>query len=296
VRYRSSFERWDEQSWVRAKPRRGAPFDPGLSYFSPDQCVLLGHPEVARAPVREEILVHALYLYLEFTVRLETGPVNEVCAALRSPGFLSWLPSRMKEDALRIYTDEAGHAEMTDALRSAVRAATGVRPVRHEPWFLRELVRLGADRRPMVKLFSVIVSETLITDTLTRLPRDERVQRAVREVAADHAADEVRHHAYFRQLFEYLWPRLPDSERHVLGLLLPEIISAFLTPDVPALTGVLARYPEHFAEPARVVAEAAAGQPAARSARPTLAMLRQAGVLDPPDVAAAFRRHGLLEE
>jgi hypothetical protein len=300
VTYRSSFERWDELSWVRAKPRRSSPFARELLYFSPDQCPVLGHPEVARAPVGEEILIHALYLYLEFTVRLETGPVNEICAALRSPAFLSWLPPRMKEDALRIYADEAGHAEMTGALLSAVRAETSVEPVPHKPWFLRELARLRGDRRPMVKLFFVIVSETLITGTLTELPRDQRVQRAVREVVSDHAADEARHHAFFRQLFDLLWPRLPAAERHEISLLLPEIVLAFLTPDVPAWTAVLGRYPKYFPEPGRIAAETAARftghSTGARTARATLGMLRQAGVLDPPDVALAFGRAGLLEE
>jgi hypothetical protein len=303
--YRSRFAEWDQQAWVRSKPHRSAPFSDRLQFFSPDLCPLLRHPQVRAAPASTQraILVHALYLHLEFTVRLETGPVNEVCLLLRSPDFLPWLPAGMRDDALRIYTDEAGHAEMSHALMARVHAASGVEPVRHEPRFLVELARISAAQPPtlrrLVTLFFVIVSETLITATLTGLPRDERVQPAVRELAADHAADEGRHHAYFRQLFEYLWPRLPAPLRRQVGMLLPEIVEAFLWPDEPVLTAVLAAVDGGFEAPARIVAELVADDrvraDVRAGAQPTLRMLIQHGVLDDPPVRAAFERRRLVD-
>ncbi|HEY2671028.1 MAG TPA: hypothetical protein VGJ07_11720, partial [Rugosimonospora sp.] len=115
---------------MRAKPRRNSPFRPGLDFFSADLCVPLRHPQVRAAGlrVRRDLLVHCLYQYLEFTVQLETGPVNEACLLLRSPAFLPSLPTGMKNDALRIYTDEAGHAEMSHTLQAAVQEETGVPP------------------------------------------------------------------------------------------------------------------------------------------------------------------------
>lgn len=300
--YRSGFTRWDEEAWVRCKPRRDAVFDDGLHYFSPELCPLLRHSEVAAAPteVREGILVHALYLHLEFTVRLETGPVNEVCVMLRSPDFLPWMSRRMKNDALKIYADEGGHAEMTNSLMAAVRDRTGIRPLAHQPAFLRELdllcAAVPAERRNLVRLLFVIVSETLITRVLTKLPHDESVQRAVRDVAQDHADDERGHHAYFRQLFAYLWPRLsPDVQRET-GVLLPRMVRAFLEPDGPALTRVLRTYPDHFGEPERVVAEALQDDRTAmiHDARSFLGMLRASRALDVPQIHAAFRESDLL--
>jgi hypothetical protein len=300
--YQSGFDDWDRRAWVRAKPHRDAPFVPELLYFSPELSVLLRHEEVQAAPeaVRRTLLVHCLYDYLEFTVRLEVGPVNEVCLLLRSPTFLPWLPAGMKDDALRIYTEEAGHAEMSHALMSAVRATTGVAPIAGEPRFLRELDRLYAAEspafRPLVKLFFVVVSETLITGTLTRLPHDRRVQHAVRDLARDHAADEGRHHAYFRQLFEYLWPRLPLPLRRKVGVLLPEMILAFLAPDVPSLADRLAATAA-FDDPHRIAVEAVAcartREEIALGARPTLRMLASERVFDDPVIVDAFRTNNL---
>ncbi|MFD8811085.1 diiron oxygenase [Streptomyces sp. NPDC059627] len=290
--HRSRFEHWDAAAWVRSKPRRTDAFVPGVHYFSPDLCPALRHPAVPSYS-RERLLIHHLYLYLEFTVRLETGPVNEVCLLLRSPDFLPWLDSRMKDDALRIYTDEAGHAEMSHTLLASVRDRTGVRPVPHEPHFLRELAALcsGTGLDPsLVKLFFVIVSETLITASLNRLPGDSRVQEQVRGLAIDHAADEGRHYAYFRELFEHLWPRLDPLVRQRIGVLLPRMMSAFLGTDEPALTAVLADC--DVADPASVAAEVACARETLDSiregARPTLRMFRRVGMFDDAVIADAF--------
>jgi hypothetical protein len=299
--YRSSFREWDSQAWVRSKPHPAPGFRPGLHYFSPALCPVLAHPAVAAAPrrIREDLLVHALYLHLEFTVRLETGPVNEVCLLLRQPallpGLLPGLPAEMRDDALRIYTDEAGHSEMSQTLMTAVRRATRVSPVIHQPRFLTELADIcaGAADVPtqLIKLLFVIVSETLITSTLSDLPDDESVQPPVRDHALDHATDERRHHAYFRQLFDFVWPQLPAATRHRIGPLLPRMIMSFLGTDTDAWTAVFASLPESFPDPARLAAEAAT-DPLARwvseGARPTLRMLQAAGVLADPAVRAAF--------
>ncbi|MFJ7212998.1 diiron oxygenase [Amycolatopsis sp. NPDC098790] len=302
--YRSRFTEWDRRSWVRSKPHRDAPFTARGQYFSADLCPLSACPRVQAAPagVRAAILVHSLYLHLEFTVQLEMGPVNEICALLHSPGFLPWLPAAMKDDVLRIYTDEAGHAEMSNTLKSAVMAETGVVPIEHRPRFLTELAALYSAElpayRPLVKLFFAIVSETLITGTLTKLPKDPSVQPAVRELAQDHAADEGKHHAFFRQLFELLWPRMPLPLRRKIGGLLPRVIHAFLWPDEPALTSVLRSMPGEFDDPARIVAEMSASartrDAVLHNATPTLRMLRSNGVFADPVVSRAFVDAGLI--
>ncbi|MFI9387618.1 diiron oxygenase [Kutzneria sp. NPDC052558] len=302
--YRSGFARWDERSWVRAKPRRGAEFEPGKHFFSPDLCVPLAHPRVLAAPrgVREALLVHNLYIYLEFTVRLEMGPVNETCALLHSPAFLPWLPPGMKADALRIYTDEAGHAEMSNTLLAAVHEATGIAPIAHEPAFLGDLRRLYAAEppvyRPLLKMFFTVVSETLITGSLTKLPKDPSVQRAVREVAQDHATDEGLHHAYFRRLFDLLWPRLPIPLRRKIGVLLPVITNAFLRPDEAALRAALhdVRFPDADRVAAESVALPAVRAAVADNAAPTIRMLCRGGVFEDPVVREAFRAAGLPTE
>jgi hypothetical protein len=208
----------------------------------------------------------------------------------------------MKDDALRIYTDEAGHAEMSHSLMAAVMDATGTRPIEQDPQFLGQLRRLYTDNigdlQPFIKLFFVVVSETLITGTLTRLPQDETVQLAVRELARDHAADEGRHHAYFKQLFEYVWPRMPAPLRRKFGMMLPAIMHAFLSPDEAALRQILEQFPRTFPTPSHVIDEIKSMESTrkgiALGAQPTIRILRQNGVLNDSSVLSALNEYQLI--
>jgi hypothetical protein len=296
--YESQFVKWDELAYIRKKPPRATPFDRNLYFYSEGLATLFAHPKVAKSPeqIRRKLLVLHLYNYLEFTVRLELGPVNEISKLLCLEEFLPWLPSQMRDDAFKIYVDEGAHAEMCHRLMMAVQESTKVERLRLTPAFLKILDDLVSceepEYRPLIKLFFVIISETLITGSLVKLPKDESVQRAVRDLANDHATDEGRHHAYFRKVFEYVWPRLPREMRRKIGILLPDMILAFLQPDKSALTRMLESFPEEFSKPARIVKEVvdykSTHEGIVASASPTLKMLRENHVFDDPAIDNAF--------
>jgi hypothetical protein len=297
--YSSRFGAWDTKAWVRSKPHHVAPFEPSLWFFSVDVSPLFLDPRVRDAPedIRRALMVLTLYDWLEFTEWLEVGPVNAVCDRLRQAHFLPWLSPEMKADALRVYTDEAGHAEMSHALARAVEEYTGIRSARLRPTFLDSFDALVIDKEPtlaaLVELFLAITSETLITGTLNKLPNDATVQQAVRDIAKDHANDEGRHHAYFRAVCIAVWPLLPAEVQRRIGVLLPEMILAFLAPSPPNISRLLARV-EYFDGAEREIAEHVCGhEHVARTVRescsPTLRTFREAGVFEHAVVVDAFR-------
>lgn len=246
--YASAFRNWDSRASVRSKPRRliAETEPPHHVYFPPELVPVSQHPLVQElgAETVERVLIQNLHTYLEFTAELEQGAVNPVAAMIsrRRSGFD--LPETMIEDAYKIYTDEAWHAQFSDDLQRQVAVKTGVGPsVFEEPSFFRKLKGfqhdLGADERRLVMVFFTIVSETLISAILSGIPSDRRVVMAVRELVADHARDEGQHHAYFSRLLEYTWPRLNRAHRELIGPLLGEMILAFLEPDFVAIAGNL---------------------------------------------------------
>jgi hypothetical protein len=202
--YRSKFAGWEERCSVRAKPRRALadPASPAL-YFPPEAVPFLEHDLVAaledrRPPeagsVRDEILMQRLHVYLDFTAELEQQAVNPICATIsrRRSGFD--FPTGMVEDAYKIYTDEAWHAQFSDDMQRQIAARSGVAPVLPPlPAFIRRLraatASLPEDAGGLGPLFFAIVSETLISAILTDIPRDERLNKGVRELVADHAGD-----------------------------------------------------------------------------------------------------------
>lgn len=290
-RYTSQFDNWDEQSWTRYKPRRNQPFEPDKYFFSKQLSPLLQHPVVSQSSdeVVRKLLVYDLFRYLDFTKSLEMGPVNQVCGWLAGPNFLPWLPQQMKDDALRIYVDEAGHAEMSNTLIRDVVNYTRLRPLNIPLRFLDALHQIKtawpSQYSVALQLMSVIVSETLITGSLRVLPKDIMVQQRVRLIASDHASDEGRHHSYFKQLFSIIWQRIPFFFRVIIVKALPDMIRAFLAPDAVGLKAALDVTNYDFGIPNDAIIDELMqmevfGRWMAHSAQPIMKMLESHGVFE----------------
>lgn len=304
--YSSAFRNWDSRASVRTKPRRRiAESEPsGHVYFPPELVPAAQHALVRGlgAETVDRVLIQQLHTYLEFTSELEHGAVNPVASMIgrRRSGFD--LPETMIEDAHKIYTDEAWHAQFSDDLQRQVAVRTGVGPsVFEEPNFFRKLKgfqqNLGADEQRLVMIFFTIISETLISAILSGIPSDPRVVTAVRELVADHARDEGVHHAYFSRLLEFTWPRLNKAQRELIGPLLPEMILAFLEPDFVAIAGNLRACGLTAEQIDQVMTECyppATIRAGIRSAsKVTIRHFERVGVVDDPRTAEALEASGL---
>ena len=303
MEYRSAFRSWDTRAWVRAKPHQPTDFGDGRAFFTPEVVPLLALPEAAvlSRDAVDDLCARHLQWHLAMTVELELGPVNDAVLVIRADGTF---PKELRHDALRLYADEAGHAEMSAAMADAVERATGIAaPTTTAPFVrrARELVAAApGETRDAVRLVAAFVSETLISTTLTRVPYDDRVQLGVRRLVADHADDERRHAVLFRDVFARVWPALDPDVRHAVAVLVPELVHAFLAPDADELAAAAATHPEVFGDPvraARAAVDLATTTGAyAGAAEPTLRVLHEHGVFDDPDVAAAFVRRGLFPD
>lgn len=301
-RYRNPFNEWEQSSWIRSKPVRVAEMD-GLP-FPLDLVPLSQHPSIKGDPALQiKILAYRLLAHLQFTTVLELEHVNPVCSALaRGQGPVT-LDADQRNDALRIYCDEGGHALFVELLSREVEAAHGVqRAVLGRPEFDRTFDRLvgqyaGDLPASLLRLFFVCVSETLVTKILRDIPRDPRVSGLVRSVIGDHAADEGVHSIYFHWYFAHLWSSLSPRDKEIIGRILPELVWTFLSPDRVCEANVLRElgFSEHDAE--RILRETY--QPGLieanvlQAAQPTLRMFQRAGVLDIPEVATIFARQDL---
>lgn len=333
--YQSKSVRWYDNSIVRTTPRRvldSAEFggqvssggsgrgggdgvslawpefsDPefgGKPFFSPELIPFTQHPVVrGRGPATiKAALVQHLYNYLRFTKNLEQRVVNVVTLRLADGEAAVELSDDMRAYADAIYTDEAFHAQFCSDFDRQIQAATGIAPAfKGRPRFLARLAeireRLPADIRPLADVSFAVVSETLISGTLTKVPKDDRVVTAVRQIMADHAHDEGQHHAYFAVLFELLWPRLTRRERETIGPLLPQFIRVFLDPDYEAIQAILDYCGLAPREAATVLEESypeasiAAG--AKEAATATLNLFKRNGVMDEAAASDAFAACGL---
>ncbi len=306
AQYRSRFALWDARASVRVKPpRQLTPAEPGRLYFPPELMPVVAHPLVRSRPyeVTERVLTQRLHQYLYFTTELEQVAVMPVTMDISRGRSGLDLPAAMREDAFKITTDEAWHAQFSDDLSRQVQARTGFDAcLPDRPAFIDRLDRIRAgmdhDLRGAADLAFSVVSETLISSILSDLPRDKRLPEAVRELVQDHAEDEGKHHAYFRSLLEFFWHALDAPARRRMGALVPELITAFLEPDYLAIALTLgdAGFSAEEAEEILTDSHPADATRAAigRAAQATTRYFTEVGALDTPSTHEAFASAGLL--
>lgn len=300
--YRSPFATWDRSASVRANPRRV--LEPtGLDLFPADLVPVAGHPLVRRLrpELRRQLLTQQLHRYLGFTAQLEYLVVNHVVLGIAHGSIEVPVPDEMRFDALRIYTDEAYHALFSVDLGRQVTALTGVAPRGGRPFFLTRLDGLKArhpSRSGLVDLLFTIVSETLISATLTDVARSSAVEPSVADLVRDHAVDEGRHHAYFAQYLRHLWAALDADERRFAACLFPELIDVFLRPDTADVGEELLGYGLSRDDVEEVLADTFDEQVQAAYSRATaarlLGYLDEIGVLDDPRALDLARERDLV--
>ncbi|MER5642190.1 diiron oxygenase [Kitasatospora sp. NPDC002227] len=303
--YESRFKNWDKRASVRVKPERLlGPHDAGRLHFPPELVPVVSHPLVAERPegTVERMLVQRLHQYLHFTTVLEQSAVMPVTTEIGLGRIGFPLPQEMLQDAFKITTDEAWHAQFSYDLGRQVATATGVPALLPEhPRFVGRLARLGARLDPALRgaealLFSII-SETLISAILSDLPRDRRLPTAVRELVRDHAEDEGRHHAYFRTLLRHFWSELDSRRRESAAAVIPDLVFAFLEPDYDAVRLLLLDAGLGPAEAEGVLADcypaASVRAGVAAAARSTTRYFTELGALDSARTAEAFAAAGL---
>lgn len=248
--YESKLDRWHEQASVRAYPHRLLLEyeESGKYYFAPELVPISQHVKVvALGPEAvQEIQVQHLYTYLEFTTIFEQKMVNAIANHVILKNIGVSVPDEMLVDAYKVYCDEAYHSLFSYDLMFQVQAATNIAPNPVDnaplvPAIEKIISAVPPEHQQLARVFAVIVYETLISAILSKIPKNQHVANAVRQIVTDHAEDEGRHHIYFSKLMDAVWPQLTKQQKDVICPLLPQFILKSLEPNFKAYKFALAR-------------------------------------------------------
>lgn len=297
------FSRWNETSWIRSKPMRQDSIV-GLP-FSPDLVPLASHVAIAQdRNLWMTVLAYRLLAHLKFTTLLELNHVNPVCSDLSIGSAPIDLTLQQRNDALKIYCDEGGHALFVELFSTQVKETFSLGDsVLGRPIFEKVIETIIADHKTqlspdLIKLFFVTISETLVTKVLKKVPSDPKVADVVRNVIGDHAADEALHGAYFQGLFPLLWQNISAREKQEMVKLLPRLVWAFLGPDYDVEYNILTALgfsnidAKGILEDVFVPNEIASG--VKQAASPTLRMFEKAGVFEVSGAFQIFQDYQLI--
>ena len=297
-----AFAAWTEQASVRRAPRRMlGPGDAALDMFPRALVPHIDHPIVRdRYPdAIPDLLVLALYRYLDFTTNLETFVVNETTLELISGRGPVALSGEERIDAYRLFCDEGFHALFSADLARQAAILTGRRPAPAvAPAFLRRVrARQAQGAGALERFLFTAVSEMLITGNLAEARRHDETPAAVRGIFTDHAADEYRHRLFYGDLLGRLLHEAGPTAESAAALL-PDMIMDYMAPDTDNILLDLleAGLPRDAAE--QVCAETYAPERHApyvqSSSAVVLALLADRGLTRRPVVADRLHATGLM--
>lgn len=234
------------------------PLRPDQLFFNVALMPYAAHPLVCKRgqAARQQLSAMRLADYLNKTERVELHIVNRAIEQMLDiPG----VASASRDDLLAIYTDEGFHTWMMERFRRRLQSHTGYE-LRRGPSLsvVRVLAMCEAvpeTHRGMSIVAAASVTETLITGTLRRAGACDDIYPPVRVLLADHAADEMRHQAAFVHFVSEWVPSLSPDERAFLDTLLPDLMAAFLAPELPSWRAHLCSIGLHAAEADLVIRE-----------------------------------------
>ncbi|MGC7404559.1 diiron oxygenase [Pandoraea pneumonica] len=231
-------EPWHEAAAVRRR-QGDTPFPPLLPdhlFFNLSLMPYAVHPCVCALgqSARQQLSALRLADYLNKTERVELFIVNRAVEhMLDVPG----VASVHRDDLLAIYTDEGFHTWMMERFRGDLHRQTGYTlPQQPSLSVIRVLALCEAvphAYRGLAIMAAATVTETLITGTLRRAGASDDVYAPVGVLLADHACDEMRHQAAFVRFVGEWLPTLSRTEREFLNALIPDLMMAFLAPELP---------------------------------------------------------------
>ncbi|MCA1298589.1 acyl-ACP desaturase [Stappia indica] len=299
------FANWHEKASVRRSPRRVIdPEDVHLDLFPRDLVPVASHEIVtSRYPEKiPHLLALWLYRYLTFTVNLETLVVNTTTSRLVS----NKAPVALSGDeilfAYKVYCDEAYHALFCADMLQQVYSQSDFRPApQGRPSFLLEYEKIDGDpvETAIRQFIFTAVSEMLITVSLNNVREGlkENTPLAIRQIMTDHAQDESRHHAFYRDILKTFLGQLAKDEAVRLAASMPNYLMAFVAPDIPNIVAELEFVGLSPDEARQVCAETYRDQTVtdyARACSTGLAgLLEETGLLEREDVAERFATAGI---
>ncbi len=235
--YESPMKAWDQRASVR-NPRPDKERDGPQLPFSPALFPIVLHPDVAALGQQTglHLLGRRCLAYLDFTENLELRQVAPAALNLATGAIDLGFDAELREDAMKIISDEGFHALEARRLKVQIvnRAGLGASAVEvPAPACLRKFEQHVANcQRPdQLPLIFTCVSETLITAFLTVLPEDRDVLTALRQKVREHAVDEAAHHRFFAQVMGRLWRHWSQAERDFYAPYFASFMADFLAPD-----------------------------------------------------------------
>lgn len=227
---------WENRSSIRTSPRKTIDFEKKGFFFPPNKQLLLLLPEVYELGenVRNDILLHSFYKYLNDIVNLEIQLINSACNYIISNDLVVKYGQEVKINAYTVIIDEYYHVYLAQDMICQIDdkfptfkklpfpdsdAYNAVNTI---------IEKLDAEYKEMFIIIAVCIFETTVVRELIEFFDDPEVHTSIRYYINDHMNDESKHYNFFYNLLNYTWKNLPENYKKNIGRYLVDFIRMYL--------------------------------------------------------------------
>ncbi|MBN3494200.1 MULTISPECIES: diiron oxygenase [Vibrio] len=242
--------------------------------------------------------------FLHDTIAVEH---NIVIPAIRDLHLLPIeVPQTPLEDLYKLVTDEGHHAAQALTFINAIKDLFHLEVYEKDkemPLFLRKLFdkKEFLETERDIAIFNMIigvVTETRISKELGLFTNDELINSAVVDNCRSHQEDEVVHASQFRALGKWSWENFNDRQREIVAKIYAETTIARSYPDIDRLGFYFSQASGINRNESRKIISEVYTQDVLMeemllAARPTIAFLKNLGILDYSSATQTLKSAGI---
>lgn len=228
--------KWESRSSIRTRPRKHINFDQNGYFFPPDKQPLLLEPEVIALgeQVKEEILLHSFYKYLNDIVNLEIKLINSACNRLIYEDLIVNYSDSIKLNTYTVIIDEYYHVytakDMLLQLKLQFPHLEKIDYPTSDAYKAVNVIKeqLEESYHSIFEIIAVCIFETTLVRDLVEFFNSEHVHISIKHYVNDHMNDEAKHYSFFYNLLCYTWNHLPQDYKKNIGEKLASFIKLYL--------------------------------------------------------------------
>lgn len=229
-------ERWESRSSVRTRPRKVIDFTLEGFFFPEEKQPLLFNKEIQNLgqEVKQTILLHSFYKYLNDIVNLEIKLINTACYKLMYHDLKVKFSDEIKLNANTIMIDEFYHVyiakDMMKQLKQHFHTINEISYPVSDSYNAVIMIKSQVDKEyhDIFEILCVCIFETTLVRELVEFFNSENVHPSIKYYVNDHMNDEARHYLFFYNLLSYTWAMLPEDYKENIGKHIGKFIKLYL--------------------------------------------------------------------
>lgn len=229
--------KWETRSSIRTSPRKIINFEEQGYFFPPEKQPLLLLKEIIDLgeEIKNKLLTHSFYKYLDGIVNLECKTLISACESIIHKKLIINYDDYIKLNAHTVIIDEYYHVYIANDM--ILQMKTKIPELVNVVYPVSDAInavdaikgKLAIEYHDIFEIIAVCIFETTLVRELVEFFNVPEVHPSIKYYVNDHMNDEAKHYGYFYDVLTFTWDNIPSIYRDEIGKYFGEFIKLYLS-------------------------------------------------------------------